>query len=262
LSSLTSLDLDISAAVAASQHPVASPIRTCIEINPVRILRWHLLCVLLLTLAHLTVTWVHLETGHDHLMGLTQRLQLFTEASIPSFFSAVMLVVAAVVAAVLSRVEGGRRARDGRAWAFITALLLFMAVDEAAMIHEIALNFGQRRQEDGMLYYFWVIPFGGLALVCMAVLLPFWWRLPRHTKWWLAAAAALFLASAIGMELVESALVAEAGEQAAYARWNVIAAITVEECGEMLAVGMAIYALLQHLALTQGTYGTVRFELP
>jgi hypothetical protein len=233
-----------------------------IEINPIRVLRWHFLCILLLTLAHLAVCWMKLEADHDHLMGLTQRFQLFTEASIPSFFSAAMLVVAAVIAAVLSQVEGGRRARNGRAWAFITALLLFMAVDEAAMIHEIANNLGQRRQADGMLYYLWVLPFGGVALVCMAILLPFWWRLPRHTKWWLAVAAALFLASAIGMELVEAALVAEAGERAAYARWDVIAAMTVEESGEMLAVGIAIYALLQRLALAQGTYGRVRIEVP
>jgi hypothetical protein len=248
--------------MAAPRHPGASPIRAHIEIEPARILRWHFLFVLLLTLAHLAVSWVHLETGRDHLMGLTSRLQFFTEASIPAFFSAVMLVAAAAIAAVLSRVEGGRRARDGRAWAFIAALLLFMAVDEASSIHEIVNHLGRRQPEDGILYYLWVIPFGGLALVCMAILLPFWWRLPRHTKWWLAASAALFIACAIGMELVEAALVAEAGEEAAFVRWDVIAAVTVEEGGEMLAVGMAIYALLQHLALAQGTYGRVRVELP
>jgi hypothetical protein len=232
-----------------------------IEIDPDQVFRWHGLVILALVLAHLAVSWVHIEAGRDHLLGLTARLQLFTEASIPAFFSAVMLVAAAGIAAVLSRIEGGRAARDGRAWIFITGLLLFMAVDEASSIHEIVNHLGRRRAEDGFLYYLWVIPFGGVALACIAILLPFWWRLPASTKWWLAAAAALFIGCAIGLELVEASLVAVAGEEAAFLRWDVIAAVTAEEGGEMLAVAMAIRALLHHLAMLQGRDGRVQVEL-
>ncbi|MGK7867721.1 hypothetical protein [Falsiroseomonas sp. E2-1-a20] len=191
------------------------------------------------------------------MMGLSKRFQLFTEASIPAFFSAVMLLAAGVVAAVLSRVEGGLASRDGRAWAFITVLLVYMAVDEATALHEIVNHLGDRQAEDGMLYYVWVIPFGILAVVCMLILLPFWLRLPPSTKWWLASAAVLFLACAIGMELVEAGLVAESGEEAAFVQWNVITSIAVEEGGEMLAVAMTIRALLYHLAMTQPGDGRV-----
>ncbi|MGG5887148.1 hypothetical protein ACLF3G_08390 [Falsiroseomonas sp. HC035] len=211
----------------------------------------------MLILAHLAVSWVHLETGRDYMLGLSPRFQLFTEASIPAFFSSVMLLAAGVVAAVLSRVVGGWASRDGRAWAFITVLLVYMAVDEATALHEIAANLGQREAGFGMLYYAWVIPFGILALTCMLVLLPFWLRLPPRTKWWLAASATLFLASAIGIELVEATLVAEAGEEEARLQWNVIALLAVEEGGEMLAVAMAIRALLYHLAMTQRGDGRV-----
>lgn len=247
--------------VGASAETLAFSRRGRIDIDPNRIFFWHALAILVLCLAHLVVSWVHIETGRDHLLGLTTRFQLFTEASIPAFFSAVMLVAAAAIAAVLSRVAGGRQAPDGRAWAFACALLLFMAVDEASSIHEVVNHLGQRRPEDGILFYLWVIPFGLLALVCMLILLPFWWRLPASTKWWLAASAALFLGCAVGMELVEARLVAEAGEDAAFGQWNVIAAVTVEEGGEMLAVAMAIRALLHHLALSQNGDGRVRLDL-
>jgi hypothetical protein len=228
-----------------------------IRIDPSRVFFWHCLIIIALILAHVAVSWVHLETGRDHMMGLSKRFQLFTEASLPAFFSAVMLLVAAVVAATLAHVEGGRTSRDGRAWAFITLLLMYMAVDEATALHEIATNLGQRQLGVGMLYYAWVIPFGILAVACMLILLPFWLRLPPSTKWWLAAAAALFLASAIGMEMFEASLVAEAGEEEARLQWNVIATLAVEEGGEMLAVAMTIRALLYHLAMTQPGDGRV-----
>jgi hypothetical protein len=243
-----------------AQHSTV-PSRRRLEFDPDQVFRWHCLAILGLSLGHLAVSWVHLEAGHDHLLGLTPRLQLFTEASIPAFFSAVMLVVAAGIAAVLAQVEGGRAARDGRAWIFITGLLLFMAVDEASAIHEIVNQLGQRRAEDGLRYYLWVVPFGGVALACIAILLPFWWRLPASTKWWLAAAAALFIGCAIGLELIEASLVAAAGEEAAFLRWDVIAAVTAEEGGEMLAVAMSIRALLHHLAMQQGHDGRVQVEL-
>ena len=233
-----------------------------VTLDPSRVFRWHCLAILGLILMHLAVSWVHIETGRDYMMGLSKRFQLFTEASIPAFFSAVMLVAAAVIAAILSRVEGGRRARDGRAWAFITVLLLYMAVDEATALHEIVNHLGDRQPEDGLLYYVWVIPFGALALACVVVLLPFWLRLPASTRWWLASAAVLFLACAIGMELVEAGLVAEAGEEAAFVQWNVVTAVSVEEGGEMLAVAMTIQALLRHLAMTQPGGGRlVRVEV-
>jgi hypothetical protein len=234
-----------------------------IEIDPSRIFFWNCLVILALILAHLAVAWVHIESGRDHMMGLSKRFQLFTEASIPAFFSAVMLVATAVVAAVLSRVAGGWRARDGRAWAFIAVLLLYMAMDEASALHEIVDQLRERQVEDGILYYVWVLPFGALALACIAILLPFWMRLPPSTKWWLAVAAVLFLASAIGMELVENSLVAEAGEVKAFAQWSVIASVAVEEGGEMLAVAITIRTLLHHLALamTHGGDGRVRVDL-
>lgn len=100
-----------------------------------------------------------------------------------------------------------------------------------------------------------------MALACIAILLPFWWRLPASTKWWLAAAAALFIGCAIGPELIVASLVAVAGEEAAFLRWHVIAAATAEEGGEMLAVAMTIRALLHHLAMLQGRDGRVQVEL-
>jgi hypothetical protein len=107
-----------------------------------------------------------------------------------------------------------------------------------------------------------VVPFGGLALLCTAILLPFWLRLPAATKWWLATAAVLFIACAIGLELPEQAMVAEIGEQAARIRWDFLAMVTVEEAGEMLAVAMTLRALLHHLVILRGRDGTVRVVLP
>ncbi len=230
-----------------------------LEIRPDRVFLLHGLVIFVLVLAHLAVSWLHIQSGRDHLLGLTSRLQFLTESSIPAFFSAVMLVAAAAIAALLARVDA---ARDARIWTFITLLLLYMAVDEATSIHEVFNNLGDRQAEDGALFYVWVVPFGALALICAGILLPFWWRLPPGTKWWLAGAAALFITSAIGMELPESVVVAQYGEEAAFMRWDFIAMVTVEEAGEMLAVAMAIRALLHHLASLRGDSATLRVSLP
>ncbi|MDO9503070.1 hypothetical protein [Falsiroseomonas sp.] len=222
----------------------------------------HCLAILVLVLLHLGLSWLQIATGRDHVLGLSSRLQFHGETSIPAFFSAAMLLLAAIVAVVLARADVGQGGRDRRAWGFITFLLLYMAVDEATAIHEVFSNLRDQRPENGLLYGFWVVPFGGLALLCIAILLPFWLRLPAATKWWLAAAAVLFIACAIGLELPEQAMVARIGEEAARLRWDFVAMVTVEEAGEMLAVAMTLRALLHHLAMLRGPTGTVRVVLP
>ncbi|MBU8540955.1 hypothetical protein [Falsiroseomonas tokyonensis] len=228
---------------------------------PARLFRFHLIAIAILTVAHLLVCWMRLEQGRDHLLGLAPRFSFLGEASIPAFFSAVMLLATAGVAALLSGLEEGRGRADRRIWLFIAGLLLFMAVDEATAIHELFDALGAQEPEDGMLFNTWVIPFGALALFCIAILLPFWWRLPGPAKWGLAAAAALFLASAIGLELLESRVMAEAGLEDAFARWDYILMVTLEEAGEMLAVAIALRTLLLHLASLRGTPAVVRVAL-
>lgn len=157
------------------------------------------------------------------------------EANVPAFFSALALVASGALAGLTARAEQADLRRAKRWW-LIGALLVFMAFDEAAGIHELLDPIGSRRPTDGILYYAWVVPYAGLVLAVAAYLFPFWWQLPTRTRLGLAVAASVYCAGAMGMELLQGAFVAEAGKAAAYGTLKMNVYITIEEGAEMLGL--------------------------
>ncbi len=195
--------------------------------------------------------------GHGRLGGVVPLFNLDAEANVPAFFSALLLLACAACIAVLAR---GRR-REGlphaRALGGLAALVGFLAVDEAAGVHELlsaplrsALHLG------GVLHYAWVAGYAAAAAVLLAVygrLIP---RLPRTVRRGVLAAAALYAASAVGMEMVAAFWVDSAGGTIGDAPY---AAMTVaEESGEMAAVLVLLHTLLRAI---RGRWAAVRLDL-
>lgn len=160
---------------------------------------------------------VHLlahASGHDHIYGLVPLLDLDRESNLPSFFSALLLVAAALLLALLSRADVRVQPRDRRTWALLAVVVLAMALDEAASLHEMLIRpmrevLGPRAH--GMLHFSWVVPAAALVVAFAWSLRGFLLRLPARRDGRVLLAGALYLGGALGMELAGGRHVAAHG---------------------------------------------------
>ncbi len=180
--------------------------------------------------------------GHPKLMGFVPAFYLDYESNIPTWWSSFALAICAALAALIAWASAGERERWH--WVAISGVLLFLSMDEVAMIHEYpidpmrdAFGFG------GALYYPWVIPGAALVLVVGLSFARFAWRLPRATSMGLVAGGMVFVGGAICVEMISGMIADAHGENTfAYAM-----TITVEEALEMLGVVLVARTFVRHL---------------
>jgi hypothetical protein len=166
---------------------------------------------------------------------------------VPSWFSSMLLIGCALVAAILAaltRLAGGR---DARYWAALAAVLSLLSLDEAAALHE---RLGGPAAEvlgaatRGALHFAWVVPGVVLALVVGLAFLRFVLRLPRSTRRLVVAAAALYLTGAAALEAVGGMVLEAQGHRAMY-----LLVTAAEEGLEMAGAVLLLYAILRLLRL-------------
>ena len=178
---------------------------------------------------------------------LYQLFNLDEESSVPVWFSAMALVAAAALLAVIARDAFARQDTAARYWALLGFIFLFLSFDEAAAIHEHLIPLGQRLVPTGGIFHFaWIIPYGVALAVLFLVLLPFLKSLPRQTMWRFMFAGALYVGGAMGLEMVGGAVISAAGLGGSVAAYHLVA--TAEETLEMLGISTFIYALIRYMA--------------
>jgi len=178
------------------------------------------------------------------------------ENNIPSFFSAALLLLASLLLAVIAVMKRKSPAPYTLQWAILAFTFLYLAVDEAASIHELLMRPARELLGDrasGILYFPWVIPGMAATLAFALSFLPFVLHLPLHTRLLVLLAASLFVGGAIGMELIGGRYADLYGRDFKY---NMIA--TLEEGLEMAGAIAFIYAMLAYIGRY---YGQVRFRL-
>lgn len=180
---------------------------------------------------------------------------LDAENTFPTWLSALLLGIAAVLTWLVASTEKSSGGRYRRHWWWLSLILLGMSVDEVASFHEAAA--GPVRHAlglSGAFYYGWVIP----ALIAVAVVAGLYARLifglPPRIKARLILAAALFVAGAVGLEMLSGLF---AGTEARDG-WPYFVTSTMEEILEIAGVILAIDTLLLYL---EGRIGWIRVEL-
>jgi hypothetical protein len=195
-----------------------------------------------------------------HLLDVTR------EGSVGNWFSSSQTLIAALVLGLIVwRVRREDRSRWRAAgWGLLALFFLYMAVDDAAMIHERLGSYmewlAQRAPDDHRLFarlhqrqgsYSWQIllapVFGGMGLFMLAFL---WRELREWTPRLLVVMGIACLAMAVGLDHVE-------GTNGGYlnvARWLTVSPLVVqhlgmvlEELAEMFGTTMLLAAFLQHL---------------
>ena len=216
-----------------------------VHLTPARATVALLAAIAALVTIHALSLFGYFELGRDHQLGLFRLFNLSEEGNIPTWFAATTLLLSAGLFAITWRTVRAAGERYARHWGFLALIFLFVAIDEAASIHELLiLPVRAMLSAEGALYFAWVVPYG-IAVVCFALVYArFMLAIPRRTALLLFAAAILFVSGALGMEMISPWVYDWTGEVSL----PMFVMLLIEETLEMLGVAILVYALLDHLA--------------
>lgn len=215
-------------------------------ITPSRVLRILLFTIALLAAlniaGHLMLRLLPDFLARD---ALARFLNVDAEQSLPTLYSVAVLSATALLAAIVADAHRSWDRPGARHWAVTSAVFAYLALDEFASLHELATEpiseiFDIGR---GALWFAWVIPATVGAVLVAVVSFRFFRGLPGPTRRRLWAAGLVFVAGAIGFEVIGSAYASGHGQLDMV--YVVIA--TVEETLEMLGSALALYAILAYI---------------
>lgn len=193
-----------------------------------------------------TLTLVVLP-GHP-LFNLPRFFDLQAEGALPSFVSALYLVWVAILLGTIAAWQHSQRSTWRWHWAGLAIGFMLMSIDEAAQVHERivgpAFTSGVMAPPGGVFTFVWLIPALALVAVLACVYLPFLRRLPRAHMWRFLAAAAVYLGSVLGLEMLEAYWVDSGGVRLRYTLLRIIG----EEAGELAGIIVFSHALLVYMA--------------
>src|SRR5690606_32397749 len=106
--------------------------------------------------------------GHDYVFGLVKFFYVDQEQNLPSWYSSVQLLFAAVLLAGVARQARGAGDRFARHWAALSLIFVFLSLDEMTSFHERTMEPLQRLtggMPDGIWAPTWLI--GGIAFAAI-----------------------------------------------------------------------------------------------
>ncbi len=219
---------------------------TTVRFSLGRLTRLHLVAILLLASGHLVTQWLRHAQGFGSVFGLVDFLDLANEGNLPTFFSTWQLLLCAAVMGLIAAVRLDQRDRFRWHWATLAVLTFYLAMDEAAGIHELMIRPTQLLLPSlttGIFYWAWVIPALIGVLVCAVANFRFAFQaLPRDLRSQLMLAVVVFVTGAVIVEMFEAAHFQMHGQNnMTYAIY-----VLVEETLEMLGELIALNALIRY----------------
>lgn len=201
----------------------------------------------LLILASIGGQFSRLALGYDYLKGFVPLFNLDAEGNIPTYFSVLLMLFAALLLAVIAVFYRKQKIPHVSKWAILSFGFLSMAFDEAFQVHERLISPFRTLLGDnnlGVFYFAWVIPGIALVIVFGLFFLRFLMHLPSRTRRRFLIAATLYIGGTIGFELIGGRYVELHGAR----NWMYIMIATVEESLEMVGLIVFIWALLEYCA--------------
>lgn len=228
-----------------------------ISLNPSLVVRVLAAVTFLLALASIGGQLMVYLTRHDTVYGLVRLFNVNNEQNVPSFFSSFLLLVAGFLLALITLLKRKEAAANATYWAMLSIGFLYMAVDEAASIHEL-LNSPLRRLLSGVNLGAFSFPWvfcGMLVVVVLALVFArFLAHLPARTRLTFLIAGAIYLLGAIGFELI-------GGRYLTFRHGvpdlTLSVLETIEESLEMAGSIILVRGLLEYLV---ANYGEMRFR--
>ncbi len=210
-----------------------------IHVDPARTRNFLFGAVALLVAAHLFNKLAIPFLGHGFPI-----LDLDGEATVPSFFSSMLLFFSAILFAFIAHLTKQTGKPFVIEWNILSVVFLFLTLDEFSEIHErITFLLKQVVETNGLLYSVWIVPYGIFVIVFGLLYLRFLRSLPSEQRSQFILAGALYILGAIGLEaLGEWLSQLKAEDSPAF-----ILCVLLEETLEMSAIVLLIHSLLRYL---------------
>ncbi|MBE9034231.1 hypothetical protein [aff. Roholtiella sp. LEGE 12411] len=170
---------------------------------------------------------------------------LNTEGNIPSLYSTAALLFCSILLVIIAQAQKLARNSNFWSWRGLSIVFAGLSLDEFIGLHEKLIKPVRNTfNTSGLLYYAWVIPGAIFVLIFLLVFARFLATLPAKTRQLFFIAGTIYVAGAIGTELV-------GGYYADYYTendmiYNIIT--TVKEVLEMLGIIVFIYSLLSYMS--------------
>jgi hypothetical protein len=178
------------------------PVRIVLTLDSPSIVRALFIVVALLAAASLAgqVSMYFLEDGH--LWGFVPQFNLDREMNVPTWFSSILFLFAAVLLWKAGDIPGPGSTRFRTHWRGLAVVFVCLSIDEVAAFHEMAVDpLRELFHAHGILYFSWVIGGAAFVVALALVFLRLWLSLPARTRALFLSAAFLFLSGALGMEM-------------------------------------------------------------
>ena len=227
----------------------------CIAIDPRKVAWCAAIIATLLILASVVTQIFRFATEHNSVYGLIPLFYLDSEQNIPTFFSALLLLLSSAATALIATLKHRNGLPYAWHWTGLALGFLYVATDEAASIHELAIRPMREllgMYATGIFYFAWTIPGIALVIVLAVVYLRFWLHLPAYTRRLVLFAGGLYVGGAIGVELIGSRHVELHGRDMTYS-----AIAMTEETLEMSGTILFIFAMLDYI---EKHFGNVRLR--
>lgn len=209
-----------------------------------------LLAVALIDLAYLLTQWLRFSWHIRPEVYLIRFFDVDAEATLPTFFSVILLLIASLLLAWVAAEQSARRRPMVLQWAGLACAFVILALDESLQIHEaVSRQVDRVVHTTGALHYAWVIPYSAVTLLLALTYIRFLLQLPRRIALGLVAAGAIYVSGAVGFEMIEAVALESAGHNTiAYA-----SLAGIEETFECLGVITLIGTLLKYIELQRMT---------
>lgn len=213
-----------------------------------RLWRMLLLCASSLVLLHV-ITGLAMHRGILRTPLFFMLFDLREEANLPQFYSSFLMLCSAALMYMTHCAVPVSRGRWG--WRLPALIFLYLAADEVGQLHEKTIKITRTilgGGDLGVFNYAWVVPYSILVLAFAFWGIGFLRDLrDRRTVIGLVVSGAVFVSGAMGMEMVEGALMHYGRDS--QVMW---VAYTIEESLEFTGLLLLVRTLLGHLRRNDG----------
>lgn len=170
-------------------------------------------------------------------------INLDEESTLPSWFSASLLLLVALLMFWAARGDRAAGRRTGAGWFILALGFIYLSLDEATAVHESFSIVGSAITGwSPLLTNRWLVVAIPAVVIAAILFIPFLLRLPRRTAMRLVLAGIVFLGGAVGIEMINGVVFSE---HLGYELWRFL--LCLEETLEVVGTLLAIWAVGSHI---------------
>jgi len=207
-----------------------------------RLCNWLIwLSTTVLALGYLRELYV-LQFGLETMLKDLRHIALDTEHCLGSYYSSVLMIIAALLMAVIGQMTKTRWRRIQ--WFVLAAIFTAMSFDESISFHEVLIEpLRSVFSFSSYLHFAWIVPGALFVMAVGLAYLPFVFSMPPHIRNRVIASGALYVTGALALEAVGGHFNSIGGFDDTY----YIMAFLAEESLEIIGLTLFATTLLKYL---------------